>query len=191
MEDSIETLDYQGHKIEVHQYSNVESPREWDNLGKIICFHQRYALGDKHDINSRNYSSWSELEEAVMREYNPCVMLPLYLYDHSGLRMKIGSFNGLLPQGHAEWDSCQVGWILCTKETARKKYGKQRISKKLLEKVKGVLEGEIGTYDQYLRGDVYGYIAKDRNGDIIDSCWGFYDLDYMKAEAKAIIDDAT
>lgn len=26
-----------------------ESPREWDNLGTMVCFHNRYRLGDKHN----------------------------------------------------------------------------------------------------------------------------------------------
>ncbi len=29
-----------------------ESPREWHNLGKMVCFHDRYNLGDKHNYNS-------------------------------------------------------------------------------------------------------------------------------------------
>lgn len=30
---------------------DVESPREWDNIGKMVCFHNRYSLGDKHDYS--------------------------------------------------------------------------------------------------------------------------------------------
>jgi hypothetical protein len=38
--------------IEVEQDDNTESPREWDNLGTMICFHSRYNLGDKHNFSS-------------------------------------------------------------------------------------------------------------------------------------------
>lgn len=33
----------------VHYDEYAESPRKWDNLGRMICFHSRYSLGDKHD----------------------------------------------------------------------------------------------------------------------------------------------
>ena len=45
-------------------------------------------------------------------------ILPLYLYDHSGLAMSTGSFVGRAH--HAEWDSGQVGFIYMDKETAMK-----------------------------------------------------------------------
>lgn len=45
-------------------------------------------------------------------------ILPLFLYDHSGLAMSTGSFVGRAH--HAEWDSGQVGYIYMTKDTAMK-----------------------------------------------------------------------
>ena len=26
----------------------ADSPRSWDNLGTMVCWHRRYQLGDKH-----------------------------------------------------------------------------------------------------------------------------------------------
>ena len=55
------------------------------------------------------------------------------------------------------------------------------------------LRGEVEAFDQYLRGDVYGVIVqrvkRDEDGDEVDteeldSCWGFYGLDYAREEAK-------
>ncbi|HOO12216.1 MAG TPA: hypothetical protein PK684_04600 [Bacillota bacterium] len=40
------------HKLIVRYDEDAESPREWGNLGKMICFHGRYDLGDKHDYKS-------------------------------------------------------------------------------------------------------------------------------------------
>ena len=52
------------------------------------------------------------------------------------------------------------------------------------------MKQEVETYDQYLRGDVYGYqiiepYADDNN---LDGCWGFYGLDYCIQEAKHMAD---
>lgn len=30
----------------------ASSPREWDNLGKMVCWHRRYNFGDKHDFDN-------------------------------------------------------------------------------------------------------------------------------------------
>ena len=51
------------------------------------------------------------MQKVISEKY---LMLPLYLYDHSGLAMSTESFSGRAP--HAECDSGQVGWIYVSKE---------------------------------------------------------------------------
>jgi hypothetical protein len=173
---AVETEQYQGLTIKLYQDEQPESPREWDNLGTMVCFHRRYELGDKHGLS---------IEEAMLVEVaDNNISLPLYLYDHSGLRMKVGSFQGLLSQGHAEFDSGKVGFIYVTAEDALKEYKAKRMTKALRAKVERVLEQEVDTYDQYLSGDVYGYVIEDTGGDHIDSCWGFYGGKYALEEAR-------
>jgi len=175
--------------IEVIQDESPESPREWDNLGTMICFHPRYNLGDKHDYRSRDYRFYDEQTEDIKKKENACVMLPLYLYDHSGITMSTIPFG-------CNWDSFQVGWIVVSKEQVRKEYGVKRINKELIEKVTKVLEGEVKTYDQYLNGEIYGYkIFKVTECDFghehkeeVDSCWGFYGEDECMTEAEGIVD---
>lgn len=185
-QDPIETVEYKGCAIKVYNDDDVEDPRNWDNIGVMVCFHRRYTLGDKDQgIRHEDFSSWQELADYLKKERKAKIIFPLYLYDHSGLSMKIGSFQGYLPQGHAEFDSGQVGFIYATAEKIREEYGK---GPKAYAKAKKYLYGEVETYDQYLRGDVYGYIAEGPNGEKIDSCWGFYGYDYMVKEAESNID---
>src|ERR1035437_4363402 len=127
-----------------------ESPRIWDNFGTMVCSHKRYSLGDKHDFNFNLYDNWEEAEKALIKKYDAAIILPLYLYDHSCLTMRTTSFND-------RWDSGQVGFILISKEKVRKEYNVKCIRKKLLEKVEKYLISEVETFDQYLRGDVYGF----------------------------------
>ena len=173
------------------------SPRsEFDNMGVMVCFHGRYDLGDKTGLNSKDFSSWNEVEEYLKKEKDAVVILPLYLYDHSGLRMKVGSFRGLLPQGHAEFDSGQVGFIYVSRETVKKEYGD--LSKESIEKATKHLEGEVETYDQYLRGEVYAWhiVRKtkcsqcgDENEETIDSCYGYYgDEEDVMNELKSALE---
>jgi len=41
--------------IKIEQDTSAESPREWDNQGTMVCFHDRYKLGDEH-----NYEGYDE-----------------------------------------------------------------------------------------------------------------------------------
>ena len=145
--------------VKVVQDEYPQDPREWDNLGTMVCFHRNYILGDKH-----NFSIEKTKEIAKDKNY---LSLPLFLYDHSGITMNTTGFS-------CPWDSGQVGIIFVSKEMVLKEYNAKRITKKLREKVYDLLRAEVETYDQYLTDDVYGFRVEDENGEIIESCWGFY-----------------
>jgi len=158
-------------KLVLKHDNNPESPRNWDNLGTMICFHNRYDLGDKHRYSSDDYSSWGEMKQAIIKEENPAVILPLYLYDHSGVTISTSPFSN-------RWDSGQVGFILVSKETALAEFGGKIVTAKLKQKLERILEGEVKTYAQFLEGDVYGFCIEDEDGEQLESCYGFYGNDF-------------
>jgi hypothetical protein len=173
--------DNKKYRIKIIQDENPFSPREDDNLGTMVCFHSRYDLGDKHDFSREEAQEFLKSKEI-------CVSLPLYLYDHSGITMNTTGFS-------CRWDSGCVGFTYVTKEQVRKEYSVKRITKEVIEKVTKVLEGEVETYDQYLRGDVYGYEIYEvttcseghEHENFVDSCWGFYGEEYCMTEAESIV----
>jgi len=173
-------------KIRIEQDEHYESPREWDNLGKMVCFHRRYDLGDKHEYSHGDCANWHEMEALIKKEEDVVVLLPLYLLDHSGITISCGSqhFRACDPQG---WDWGQVGFIFATREDVLKEYSKKRISPKMRAQVEGVLRNEVKAYDQCLTGDVWGYIIEDDDGEHLDSCWGFYGHDYCEKEANDMV----
>lgn len=159
-------------KLRVVQDSCYDSPREWDNLGTMICFHKRYDLGDNHNYNVDDYNSWDEMQKAILKEEGKgTIILPLYLYDHSGISISTGAFS-------CRWDSGQVGFIIADKKKVLQEFGGKILTKKLKEKVVSILENEVSTYSQYLEGDVYGFIIEDEEGEQLDSCFGFYGTDF-------------
>jgi hypothetical protein len=179
----VEEIEHRGLTVKIYYDLEPESPREWDNLGLMVAFHSKYNLGDK----DHGYTA-EELRHLIGHRLkgDPIIALPLYLYDHGGVSMSTGSFVGRAH--HAEWDSGQVGYIFVTKEKVREEYSVKRISPKLYDKVLEVLKGEVSTYDDYLRGDVYGYVVEDQAGERLDSCWGFYGFEYCMQEAKSMAD---
>lgn len=172
----MENIDYKGYTIKIQQDDIAKNPREWDNLGVMVCSHRRYDLGDKDsvsNINFDNFNSWEEVENFLYQECNASIVLPLWLYDHSGLSLKV------FPHGyHGGWDCGQVGFIYITKETLKKEYSVKRITKKIKERVKKVLLGEVETYSYFINGNVYYYSIEDSEGLNIDSCGGFYGWDF-------------
>lgn len=94
------------------------------------------------------------------------IILPLNLYDHSGISMSVTSFLGRAQ--HAEWDSGQVGWIYATPEDIRKEYGDT--SPESMAKAESLLNGEVETYNYYLIGECYAFrLYKD--GEKIEGGW--------------------
>ncbi len=73
---------------------------------------------------------------------------------------------------HCPWDSGQVGWIHVDLAAIREDHGCQRVSPALRRKVEE-LRQEVSTYDDYLTGNCFGYVLETRDGEEVDSCWGF------------------
>jgi hypothetical protein len=138
--------------IDSYEYDEVEGPeKEIENAKKIE-------------------DAKKEISEIIHKAMELAVVLPLFLFDHSGLSMSTGSFG-------CQWDSGQVGYIYATPEDIRKAYSlgdDDPITDSILEQAKKCLEQEVAAYDCYLRGEIYGYRIVDGFGEEVDSCGGFY-----------------
>ena len=184
-------------RAEIYVDDIPESPREWDNVGNMVAFHKRYDLGDKTDLKSDMFDNWGDLQKYLFETKKAVVVLPLYLYDHSGITMKTTPFGD-------RWDSGQVGFIYTTKEDIKNMLGVKKVTDAVKKKAEKILKGEVKTYDQYLTGDVYAFkiieekpvTVTKKYGDgtkktekktedvFVDSVGGFYGLDNAIAEAK-------
>ena len=163
---------YKNHNISIQYDENAESPREWDNLCIFHIAHRRYAFGDK---NYNDFESINDAEKEAKR--NKDIILPLYMYDHSGITISLSPFS-------CPWDSGQVGFVQISREKVLKEFSTKIFYKKLKEKVIKIAKGEVETLDKYLCGKVYGYIIED----IEDSCWGYFSIEEAVKEAKNVID---
>jgi len=179
----IESKVYKGYKIEIEQDDYPDDPRNWDNLGTMVCVHKRYSLGD---IDNRDEAIRiiDEIRYNGTVDGKEIIYLPLYLYDHSNIWMSAD--NSKYPFND-RWDSMFVGYIHVTIDRIRKEFGIKRITKKVRDRVIRILNNEVKIYSKYISGEVFRFqIMKD--GEVIDSCGGFYDYHEALEEAKSVVD---
>lgn len=178
MEDQGQYFPEKNATLFIIQETDPFDPRkEYDHITTMICFHNRYNLGDKHDLKSSDFNGWDELQEYIEECYEPLVISPIYMYDHSGITISTGPFS-------CPWDSGRIGFVFITKESCEE----AGTSYDDIEMLNRIIEGEVEEYDHYLRGDVWGFVIREGkhniNGEIIDSCWGFYGYDYCKTQGE-------
>lgn len=174
-------------RIRIMQDEEPDDPRNWDNLGTMVCGHKRYRLGDEQ-AEKGEYENWEEWLEGEVLSLHNAFYLPLYLYDHGGITMRTRPF-------YDPWDSAQVGWIYVTLDRARGEFGDLSFEE-MEQRVLGVLEGEVQEYDTYLRGDAYGFEIEEYKycehckrsaWEPIDSCWGFLGGDFGENGMKEAV----
>ena len=175
----VETKEVGNLIIEIHTDDCPESPREWDNMGEILYTSDRYVLGDRK-------ASREEIQD-ICKDPDE-VWLPVYAYIHSGITVNTTGFS-------CPWDSGQCGIIHVSKTDVLKNWNRQRFTAKLQARAEDLLRAEVDTYDQFCRGEVYGYrvLRKVRcpacgndEPEELDACWGFYGLDYVREEAESV-----
>lgn len=204
-----ESIEYRGHIIEIVSDDDPQNPRtDWGPAGVMCAWHSRYNLGDmdgnrpisdnynepidllyelagidREEYQEKQYEEsgeYSDMQYAELYqkiEEKGTVILPISLYDHSGISMNVGGPT-------CRWDGSRVGWIFITKDKIEAEgWTKEQATK--------YLEGEVETYSQYLEGDVWGWRVEDEDGDIVESCYGYYGDNGVEdaiAEGKATID---
>lgn len=181
--------------LNIFHDESAESPREWDNLGTIVANHPRYKIGDEQvdvsewmiqmvkkitqeDVEQINIS---EALEVIRQEY---FIEPVYMLDHSGISLSTKRFND-------PWDSGLIGFIYASKEKIKEEGVDE-------SKVSEYFEGELETYTQYINGEVYGWVLKEKRKftkiyedgteeeeeeyEDTDSYWGYYSIDQILSE---------
>lgn len=181
-------------RVSLYHDPDPESPREWDNLGTVRIWHRRRTFGDAPDPNAPEspeaFAEWLAESGAVY--------LPVYAYEHSGITISTGAFA-------CPWDSGQVGYVYVLPTKLRAEYGPvEWASDTNREQAFSCLRGEVATLDQYLRGEVYGFVVErfptcprddcaegspclacKAEAEHVGSCWGFYSLDDARGDARA------
>lgn len=172
-----------GCNITIEPDHHAESPRDWDNMGTMACFHRRDNYGDAdHGFTPESLQEHAERSDVVS--------LPIFMMDHSGVTILTDPtvFRAFDPKG---WDWGMLGYIVVDQARIKAEYGDA--SQVSQEKALKVLQCEVDAYNDYLRGNVWQYEVTARTGEHVGSCGGFvgdYDgqggcLEQARDDAKA------
>ena len=152
---------YKGCIIEIaNDDMSSESPDDWDNENVfLVNFHRDFEVRNDDIIVEDKVRNWHN-DEKIEQEKNYW-LFALNMYSHSGVALSLSSdqypFN-------CRWDSSRVGMVLVKKTEAKTR-----------KKAEKLAQGLIKNWNDYLSGNVYGFMARDEKNDYdIDSCWGFY-----------------
>lgn len=168
--------------LNIYYDTECTNPRENDNLTTIVCVPNKMNLGDNHDYIIQNTSSFKELQKLIEDTEKPLVIVPLYVYDHSGISISINSL--------CLWDSCKVGFVYITPK-AIDEIGivkeKDESEKDYIERLTLYLTHEVNEYAHYVSGNMYRYqvdelqecpCCKQIKHVELDSSSGFYGTDW-------------
>jgi len=179
-----------------YKETNKFTPEEW----------LRYAINIEWKEVAKKFREWRKTDDAIFKQdlditewfedettlsdllelfSTNNVVIPVSCYEHGGITISASGRRA----GWDMFDSGQLGFVYVSHEDVKKEYKVKRLTKKVLEQAEKTLRGEVETYDDYLTGQVYGYIIEDENNEQLDSCWGFLgDYKYCLEEAQSAAD---
>lgn len=170
------------YKSNRHQLGDekIDDPIDW------LC--QKLGFDDLEDYNEQRQTSYqyhdstlSKLEGEFLDQY---IALPVYKYEHGGVKLSTGGFS-------CPWDSGQIGYIYVPEDHMKEvnswdeSFLKGRTRE---ETAHQLLRAEIEMFDQYINGEVYGFRVEDvttcpccgqQNFQVLDSMGGFFGDDFM------------
>jgi hypothetical protein len=181
---TIEEIKYKGYTIKIHPDNDAENPREWGNIGKIVALREHLT----HECND-NLKDVS-IAYACIKRYN-AVFLPIFI-GQAGIYTDIGKMVvQKLQVLNTDFDdhdmffevaNNQIGIIFVDSDEIAEVYGSDNVENRA--KALECLVSQIDIYNKWRNGEVVGFTVENAEGDIVDSCWGFYSVEEAIEAAK-------
>lgn len=207
---SMEDIEYKGYTIKLEQDECPDSPDNWGNTDVFLVYdHRDFTV--KRDgfeprkvfehINAKeplkeNYTDddefnmdYNDYAESIDLALKECFIFPVDAYIHSGVHL---SLAGTRDYPDRRWDVSTTGFVIVDKkewnfnECRKRDFTLSAMTDG--EIARHYAEGLISTWNQYLSGEIYYMEVLDGEGDIVDSCGGYYGEESAVEDAKGNID---
>jgi hypothetical protein len=172
-----------GRKLKLHLGidDSPECPTNWDGQWRLISFSNRHFNYQHPQHIEAADLRFSILEDgtidhvAIRRKLEVGTAFVLSHYEHGDSLWMLK--DGEKPAGvEFQWDGVRVAglliWEHSVADMGAKTYG---------DRMKDA-QAFLDTYNAWANGEVHGYMLDTLDGEHVDSCWGFYDVDCMIAE---------
>jgi hypothetical protein len=166
-------MDYKGYQIIVEEDDNFndyleEMPTDDSPELFLVSYHRDFHV--EHPMFSKE-----EVQNLFSTLEHPDYwVFPLRLYSHSGVQLSLSNqeypFN-------CRFDSCWSGLVFVSKEEFSEEQSRE------------AAENHVKYYNSILSNEVYAFIIKNDQGNILDTCGGFVgDREHCLESAKEIVD---
>lgn len=157
--------------LELSYDDQPDCPMDWDLSWKLISFR-------RNSIHSDDPAEYCHVKDGEVRpnfeylsKFRAGLAFFLDYYEHGQ-----GAYSIHGEGMQCQWDTAQYGGILLWEHSPKEMGAKSYEDRE--KDARGFLE----TYNAWMNGEVYGYTLKDEEGNLVDSCWGYYDDDYFMQE---------
>lgn len=184
--DGDEYVNDDGDFVTIHLDEDCASPREWDcHMGTLLTWMHHHESPDDNpydgfdDLGTEYGIRCEDDPNEFITKFNRMVgvCVPVYAIVHSRTVYKASWDNPF----HDPWDSGFVGVVFATKERIRELYQVKRVTEKVRRRVVDELIAEVDEYSEWAEGCCYGFVVHGKDGDEVDSCWGFIGSDAAKS----------
>lgn len=170
-------------RLVIEYDEDAESPRNWDcNLGYFYTkddamqnpdgsdteiYQIVVETGDEADSQADHIKRMkkrinAETDEKVLAIY------PIVKYEHSGVSYSLGTAHG--------FDYSNNGFYIITD----KSYKDSGYTKKTDKAFREMIRAELNSFNDWLNGNIYRFMLYDKDGEIEDSCGGFYGIEDIR-----------
>lgn len=189
-------------RFDIMHDDEARDPREENEgyIGTLNLWWNRYVLGDndgkgnademlsdmirelvpqeKWTDEALDYDMTRNQKILMLQECEDILLLYCFIYEHGGLTISCGNVG--YPYND-RFDAGIAGFIYTTKEKCKEQWCE--IGEDWKKKAYEELQAEVREYDNYLRGNCYGYTlekysAEDDDWDETESVWGYLTDDF-------------
>lgn len=165
-------------KLVIEHDEYTSSPREWSNLGYFITVDRNYHSPDKHPEFERIVKETGEIAESqaehikmigdrIQAESDETVLgiYPIVKYEHSGVSYSLGTVHN--------FDYSNNGFYIVTAKKVKEIGAKAKDYEK-------IIKSELEVFNKYANGECYQFCLYNEQGEVEDSCGGFYDIEDIR-----------
>lgn len=212
-DDVIETTKINGYTVELIHDTDCSSPRDDDGNFLFLTFPSREWIKADEEINPEgrtmpcrscqgtgfageddceacdgygevDINTIGDLIASLKDEYKANLVLAVSREDHgANVRYYINDWSD-----DDHWEHNNIcGLILDTPEALEARMGPGFVPTP--KWLKEAMAAEIEVYSKWADGECYGFVIKDRNGEMVESCFGFIGHEWAMEEAKATVPD--